>query len=117
MTEPTEDKLLDAAAQLRRESERGLDELTIARLRAARLNAAAHSPGRRRFWAFAGGVATAGMAFALAGVIWLRAPSELPDAPSTEPVLADLELLATDSPEFYGNLEFYEWLASQSDAS
>ena len=117
MTEPTDKQLLDAAARLRHESERALDELTIARLRAARLNAAARALGRLRFWTFAGGVAAAGMALALAGVIWLRAPSDLPDAQPTEPALADLELLVTDSPEFYGNLEFYEWLASQSGAS
>ena len=117
MTEPTEDKLLDAAAQLRRESERGLDELTIARLRAARLNAATHASGRRRSWTFAGGLATAALALAIAGVIWLRAPSGPLDVPPNEPALADLELLETESPEFYGNLEFYEWLASRSDAS
>jgi hypothetical protein len=117
VTEPTEDKLLDAAAQLRRESERGLDELTIARLRAARLNAAVHASGRRRFWSFAGGVAAAGLALAITGVIWLRAPSGPLDVPPNEPALADLELLVTESPEFYGNLEFYEWLASHSDAS
>jgi ferric-dicitrate binding protein FerR (iron transport regulator) len=117
VTEPTDKQLLDATARLRHESERALDELTIARLRAARLNAAAHSPGRRRFWTLAGGVAAAGMALALAGVIWLRVPSELPNAQPTEPPLADLELLATDSPDFYGNLDFYEWLASQSGAS
>lgn len=117
MTEPNDRDLLDAAARLRRESEHALDELTIARLRAARLNAAAHALGRRHFWTFAGGVAAAGFALAIAGVLWLRAPSELPAAPPNEAALADLELLDTDSPEFYGNLEFYEWLTSQSGAS
>ena len=117
MTDSSEDRLLKAAARLRRESERGLDELTIARLRAARLNAAAHAPGRHRLWVFAGSVATAGLALAIACVLWFRAPSQLPDLPPNEPPLADLELLVTESPEFYGNLEFYEWLASQSDAS
>ena len=117
MTEPTENKLLDNANRLRQESERALDELTIARLRAARLNAVARVSGRHRWWGLAGGMATASVALAIAGALWLRAPSELPMVSTAEPTVADLDLLATESPEFYRNLEFYRWLACQSDAS
>ena len=118
MTEPTEKDLIATANRLRRESEHTLDELTIARLRAARLNAiAASRRSRYRFWGFAGGAAAAGLALAIAGTVWLKAPSELPAAPANDATLADLDLLTTESPDFYGNLEFYRWLASQSDAS
>jgi hypothetical protein len=29
----------------------------------------------------------------------------------------DMELLANESPEFYTELDFYDWLASEADAS
>lgn len=117
MTELRDKDLLEAATRLRRESEHALDELTVARLRAVRLNVMAAKHGRRRFWGLAGGIAATAFALALAGLIWLKTPSEPAVAPPSEPSLADLELLSTESPEFYGNLEFYRWLESQSGAS
>jgi hypothetical protein len=117
MTEPSENNLIEAAHRLRRESERALDELTIARLRAARLNAIATVPRRFRGWGVFSGVATAGLALAVAGLIWFQTPSEKPLGPDSGPTLADLDLLTTETPEFYSNLEFYQWLASQSDSS
>lgn len=113
----TERDIIDAADRLRQRRERALDELAIARLRASRLNALEAIPSRRRFWRLAGGAATAGLALSLAGIVWFQAPSELSIPQGTETTVADLDLLATESPEFYTDLEFYRWLASQSDAS
>jgi hypothetical protein len=112
----TERRIIEAADRLRQEHAGALDELTIARLRAARLKALEARRGRR-LWQFAGGVATAGLALSLAGVMWFRPPPE-PSMPQTSgaPVI-DLELLALEGPEFYTDLEFYRWLASQADAS
>jgi hypothetical protein len=115
VTESTEESLRSAATRLRRESEQRLDEFTIARLRAMRLNAVAAAPARRRFWGIAGAVAAAGMTLAIAGLLWLKSPSEPPTATPSEASLADIDLL-TENPDFYGNLDFYRWLESQSDA-
>lgn len=117
MTEPTEKDLLQAAGRLLRQSEHELDELTSARLRAARLGALEAKARERLSWPLSGGAVAAGLALALAGVLWLRAPSELPVPPGTDTTVADLDLLAIESPEFYTELEFYRWLASQPDAS
>lgn len=121
MTKPadqhSERRLTDAAIRLRREHERTLDELTVARLRAIRLNATATPGGRNPLRRIAAGAVAAALVLALAGVIWLKIPSELPARPTSEPSVADLDLLETESPDFYNNLEFYTWLASQPDAS
>jgi hypothetical protein len=115
VTEFTEENLRNAASRLRRKAEEQLDEFTIARLRALRLNAVAAAPARRRFWGIAGAVAAAGMTLAIAGLLWLKSPSEpAPAAPVSEASLTDLDLLTTENPDFYGNLDFYRWLASQS---
>lgn len=117
MTDADEKALLEAAKRLRGEHERALDPLTTARLRALRLNAVASKTGQRRFWRLAGGMAAAGVALALAGVLWIKTPTEPAPPPVSDAALADLDLLSTESPEFYGNLDFYRWLATQSDAS
>ena len=117
MTEADDKSLLEAAKRLRGERERALDELTVARLRSLRLNAVAASPDRRRFWRFVGGITAAGVALALAGVLWFRTPTEPVAPPVSDATLADLDLLSTESPEFYSDLEFYRWLATQSDSS
>lgn len=116
MTEFTEENLRNTASRLRREAEGRFDELTIARLRAIRLKAVAAAPARRRSWGIAGAVAAAGMTLAIAGLLWLKSPSEPPAAPAGEASVADIDLLTTENPDFYGNLDFYRWLASQSDA-
>lgn len=118
MSEPTEKDLREAAVRLLREHERNLDELTVARLRAARRRALAMQPGRRRpGLGVAGGLVAAGLAFGVAGVVWLQTPSELPLPAPVEASGADLDLLVSESPDFYSDLEFYRWLASQTDAS
>lgn len=118
MTTPSENELLQTARQLLRESERAQDELTIARLRAARLRALEAKPRAR--WLsmqWVGSVVAAGAVAMLAGVIWLNMPSEA-TAPNGTEAVADIELLTTsESPEFYTDLEFYDWLASEADAS
>src|SRR5690606_37779717 len=118
MSEPTEKDLREADVRLLREHERNLDVLTVARLRAARRRALAMQPGRRRpGLCVAGGLVVAGLAFAVAGVVWLQTPSELPLPAPVEASGADLDLLVSESPDFYSDLEFYRWLASQTDAS
>jgi hypothetical protein len=117
MTTPSERDLTETAGRLLRQTERDLDELTIARLRAARLRAVEQA-GRRSSGAWlSGGAITAGLAFALAGLIWLTAPSDLAAPARPVEMVADLDLLLTkENPEFYADLEFYDWLASQPDA-
>jgi hypothetical protein len=105
-------RLLDVAAH-------SLDADTVARLRAARARAWQRAetdtgaPARRRWWLPVGGVAIAGIVLAVAGALWLAAPGGIP-ATGFE----DTELLASkESPEFYAELEFYQWLAARTDAT
>lgn len=120
MTAPNENELLETARRLLRESELGQDEFTVARLRAARLRALEAKP---RPWLpsmrWLGSVVAAGAVAMLAGVIWLNTPSDvtLPRA-NDSTVVADIDLLtAKETPEFYTELEFYDWLESDADAS
>lgn len=119
MNESDEKNLLETAKRLRHDREHALDELTIARLRAARLNAVAKKRGSRRSWRLAGALAATGFALAVAGIVWLQTPSQLTPPPTAESAaLTDIDMLSsTDGPDFYGNLEFYRWLATQSNAS
>ncbi len=92
-----------------------LDADTVTRLRTARKQAiAAHRQHRRPWinvWMPAGAVA-AGLAVMVATFMWFTVPSSLP--PSD---IEDLELLAAhEGIEFYSDLDFYDWLATQSDA-
>lgn len=102
-------RLLDRAA-------RDLNERTLERLRHARAQAwrraeATHrgqAPRRAARWLPAGGAAVAGLALAIAVVLW-------PTRPQPVPALAadDLELLvAGEGPDFYAELEFYQWVAA-----
>lgn len=115
MTESSEKDLLQAARRLLRESEHELDELTSARLRAARLRALDAKRGGFA-WRLSGGFVAAGLALSLAGVLWLRAPVDVAAPPANESTVADIDLLATENPEFYSDLEFFRWLADQPDA-
>jgi hypothetical protein len=114
MKTPNEQELIEATKRLLREEERAVDELTVARLRAARRRAldTARRPHR---WQIFGGLATAGVVAALAGVVWLNTDVGIPN--ETTPV-ADIELLTSnDGLEFYNDIDFYDWLANQPDAS
>ncbi len=120
MSTPSEQELREATRRLLQESERACDELTVARLRAARLRAL--DARRSRFllpsWKAISGFATAGAVAALAGILWFNLPSDLPIPRGNETAIADIEMLATkESPEFYTDIEFYDWLASEPDAS
>ncbi|MEK6550777.1 MAG: hypothetical protein AABZ50_03970 [Pseudomonadota bacterium] len=97
---------------------RAPDELTRARLKAARLRALDHyRPGRgwRPLWAWSAGLSAAAMVMTgvVAGWLWFASPS----APQPHSI-DDLELLAAqDNPEFYRELDFYQWLASRGETS
>ncbi|MGE0861099.1 MAG: hypothetical protein AB7I01_10720 [Gammaproteobacteria bacterium] len=113
---PPEDDITPAdaefAARVRRRLDAGLDAqdaLTLARLRAARLNALTVVP-RRPAWAAALPLAAACAALAIA---LGHAHAPLGAAPG----LDDVELLADREPlEFYQDLEFYAWLALDDPA-
>jgi hypothetical protein len=111
MTDDKESRFLAAAkAELDRSTQQ-LDELTLARLRAARLRALTPHP-RRRVWLVAGGLATAALAATLVAFL-LFAPAAAP--PDTG--LEQFDLLSeNDGLELYRDLEFYRWLAEHADA-
>ncbi len=123
MTDDTDRKLETQARRLLDDAAQNLDADTVARLRAARARAwqlAEQTPPhadvarpRRRWWLPVGGLAVAGIVLAVAGTLWLAAPG---GAPVTG--LEDVELLAAkESPEFYSEIEFYNWLANRTDAT
>lgn len=90
-----------------------LDAATCTRLRAARAHALQH-PRVRQPWLLwpAGGVALAAAAL-LSWALWFNGP-----AGHTPAALEQLELLSsTENLELYTDLDFYQWLASDTDAS
>jgi len=112
MTDDRESRFIAAAKTELERSTQQLDELTIARLRAARQRAIDARP-RRRAWLAAGGLATAALSAALVAVL-LFAPAAPPPATGLE----QLELLSeNDGIELYRDLEFYRWLAEHADAA
>lgn len=117
MTAPSDNDLREAVGRMLRESEHRLDELSIARLRAARRRALAATPRTRIPWRLAAGLAAGGLVLGLAGLVWFQTSPEPPIAATAETTVADIDLLATESPDFYSDLEFYRWLASRPDAS
>ncbi len=122
MTDETDRKLETQARCLLDDAAQNLDADIVTRLRAARAHAwqlaeqaprAPASRPRRRWWLPVGGIAVAGVVLAIAGTLWFAAPG---GAPVTG--LEDAELLAArESPEFYAEIEFYNWLANRADAT
>ena len=112
MTDDKESRFIAAAkAELDRSVEQ-LDELTIARLRAARLCALEPCP-RRLTWLAAGGLATAALTATLVAFL-LFAPAAAPPVSGLE----QFDLLSeNDGLELYRELEFYRWLAEHTDAT
>jgi len=94
------------------------DELTRARLKAARLRALDHyhpHSGWRQAWRWSVGVSATALLVAgvVAGWLWFASPVA-PHPGGFE----DMELLAAqDNPEFYRELDFYQWLASRGTAT
>lgn len=109
-----DDKDHEFLKRVRAELDRGadaLDELTVARLRAARRRALDARP-RARAWFVAGGV-TAGLVTAALLAVLLAPPAGGP--PGTAG-LEQIELLADADVDLYNDLEFYRWLAEHPDA-
>ncbi|MHB1143008.1 MAG: DUF3619 family protein [Sulfuricaulis sp.] len=114
----TEDKFLQDARRALDAAEQNLDAGTVARLRAARRQAieqGPHKPARARpGWLLpVGGFATAGIALAVAAVLWFSAPN----GNFMQAGVGDIELLtAQENPDFFTELEFYEWLEGNENA-
>lgn len=114
----TEEKFLQDAKRVLDEAEKNLGPGTVARLRAARRTAieqGLRKPARLRpGWLLpVGGFATAGIALAVAGLLWFSTPNGhlMPAG------MSDLDLLtAQENPDFFTELEFYEWLESKENA-
>ena len=115
----TEDKFLNAAKRALEVAEKNLDAGTVARLRTARraaIEQGLRQPSRMRpGWLLPlGGFATAAIVFAVAGLLWFSAPNPI----LLQPNVSDIELLtAQENPEFFADLDFYDWLDNDSDAS
>lgn len=106
-------KLVSAARAELDLSARQLDELTRARLKAARLRALSAMPAvaYRAHWPAVLAIASVsaivlGMAF-----LWPAPPDSLPAMNEASDWMTTLD----DGYELYENLEFYEWLEAQSD--
>jgi ferric-dicitrate binding protein FerR (iron transport regulator) len=114
-----EEMFLDQARRALDRAADGIDAITAAKLRAARLRAldTGHPPLWRRRWFLAvGGLAMAGLVAVVAGLLWFTPPAGTGAAVATADP-EDLELLGSqDNPDFYADLDFYEWLASRGKA-
>ena len=116
----TEEKFLKHAKRALDATEKSLDAGTLARLHTSRRQAI--EAGLRRPWHArpgwllpVGGFATAGIVLAVAGLFWFAAPD---DKPFQQTSVDDLELLtARDNPEFFADLEFYDWLENIGNGS
>lgn len=105
MNRNDDDRFRETIAERLRDSEEQLDELTLARLRAARLRAmeAAARPARPKL--VAGGLAGAVTVLVLALSVWWLQPQ------SVAPPLEDLQLLTVgDDLQLMEELDFYLWL-------
>ena len=112
MTDDKESRFIAAAKAALDRSTQQLDELTIARLHAARRRAIDTRP-RRLVWLAAGGLATAALTATLVAFL-LFAPAVAPPVSGLE----QFDLLSdNDDLELYRDLEFYRWLAEHADAA
>ncbi len=103
-----------------RRSEAEIDPVTAIRLRAARARALEAAGPRRSGWLWAIPAATAATAGWVA-MLWLPGtPGPLPAAPAASEAVAmeALDVLADEQgPEFYQNLELYEWLEQEAPSA
>ncbi|MBI3777490.1 MAG: DUF3619 family protein [Gammaproteobacteria bacterium] len=113
MTMESEAKFLNAAKRALDEAEKNLDPGTVARLRAARREALEQGQRRasraRPAWLLPlGGFATAAIVLSVAALLWF-APANQPA--NMQANVADIDLLtAHESPEFFADLDFLDWL-------
>lgn len=118
MTDSDDDRIAARARVELAAAAEQLDADTRRRLAQARYAALDALPRARGFrWRYAvGGVAAAGVVAVLVSALGLLQPAPT-HAPVAEQALADIDLLATtDGPDFYVELEFYEWLADDGHA-
>jgi len=116
----TEDKFLNAAKRALDTAEKNLAPGTVARLRAARRQALEGNARRslRPAWLLpAGALATAAVVATVAALLWFSAPSGPSGNNLLQANVDDLGLLtAPESPDFFADLEFYDWLDKDADA-
>ena len=113
MSEEQQEKaFLAGVKQALDENAHNMDELTVARLRAARRRALSAKP-KRLFWPLPAAVATA----VVAGVmVWQLSDPGMPGM-MAEAGTEDMELLMSEEGiEFYEDIEFYQWLAFNENA-
>ncbi len=103
MTGTEENRLTDQIRQRLDQQADALDELTVARLRAARLRALGQAKRpHHRWWPLLGSALAAALVVAI--LVWQQ-PVELPGA------LDDLDIVASgDDLDMIEDLEFYDWL-------
>lgn len=123
MSDIEEKRLTEAVRRVLDEAAGKLDDITLKQLGAARERAlvaariGVRAPRPRRagwLWPL-GAAVSASLVAAIGAWLWLATPA----APGRALVanLDDLELLTTvEAPDFYADLEFYTWLASQPHA-
>lgn len=108
-----EQQLTEHLGQQLRDSETQIDEMTVARLQAARRQAleqaAVTTRHERTGWAL-GGFATAAVAV-LAIVLWHGGESPAPDLHGD-----DWDLLAEQDLQLIEDLDFYDWLPEEETA-
>ncbi len=115
-----EDRFLKDAKRVLDEAEKNLDAGARARLHASRRQAIEEGLRRpshaRPGWLLpVGGFATAGIVLAVAGLLWFAAPDYKPIQQAN---VDDLEILtARENPEFFADLEFYDWLENVGNGS
>ena len=108
MTDARKHPLEQRVAELLDDRAASLDELTLARLGAARRRAAAHvgwAARIRRPLQTAGG-----LALAASVVLGLSVLLHAPKDPATQPSPDEIEALAEDDVELFEKLEFFRWL-------
>jgi len=114
----TEDKFTGKLRQVLDDSAGDLDELTLARLRAARANAVA-AAGKKTsghsYWLPAAGFATI---LVTVSAVFLIAFNNGEVMPGIEGDGEDMEMLSSiDSLDFLDNMDFYEWLEADAESA
>ena len=109
-----EDELINLSRRALDRRADQLDDIVVARLRAARLRAtevAARKNERPAWINPIGGLVTATLVVGVATSLWMANPT------FPKQGIEDMELLASaESPEFYQDLDFYLWLEEQARA-